>query len=1096
MQAPIPEQSPRMADMGGLVIVVDSSVALATILPSVMQNYFTQVGRKVFEASPGANYRIGWVTYGQADCPILAKRFFAEYPLVMTALKDSADFSNLGIGTTTAGGTKGMAALEGLVAAVELFDTLAEIKPPKWPSHILHITASFPDNSKHPRENIFPSLDYTTWETLPNELAKRNIFLSSVVLNPKKSTKISELHASPLMNTAPTPWLTALPTHAVYVPLLIPTQKGVKRSAEPMNHIEQPPEKKHQPNVPSAGSPPRPQPTTTPTPSVAGPAPSAQPLTQTASTGSSGAPPQQSVPAPPQIMPNPSAGSNSANVSPLPFPIPPLNSSQRYPWPGLGSFTPTELLSRVKFVEETKKKTDAGLQSALKELKELKDEMETKGEKKEAEMARAVSKVEAFKAELMKMEPILTRFRAVASGYLALLRKMQVGTNTAGGQTTNNNGSTSTPAAPVQIQPSASGDSSSSDLVPPSNANISSTSSPSGPAAAPTSTISASSPHTAVKSSPKPSPSLTATFKQSPKPSPKLLNKANPSQMSPKTTPKSNAKSSPVRNPAASTSTPPAPPMGSGSVAPNAGSGPLGMNMSPEVAIQMQKLWERGVEHSKDMAKGQSSPSLGAATLGGGGIPPHPQTQQPGSGMHIPEGTNSNTISNMGVSGQPGQQIPGTGAEMPNQSVPNGPNPPQNAGTGGIPAWTGTLFLPADPKSGRKDVRIPVTANSANTTECRVHTWPTEMTLAVTNQPVVSPNEFSLWARKTRPVVCTMKASVRVLSPAAGVANPQAQIHMNKVNMANEQIFRAFSNMVNAGKTYIVSSWTLPSGKQSPNVVFSVQHPHGLIGAFFPVNGIPEMPSPMPALSAPGASELSNPNPNTSSASGHNPVLAALQAMNVPREFMSKILMMPPQMQAQAVKALLMKHRQGQQAGMPGAGLGGALAQLGIAGRPGSGSPSQGTGVNITNAAAAMAMRMSQQQAGAPGSSSGGTGLPLNLQNLQAMQGFQQPSGQLGHLGQMDGHQPHSQQQQSNPNLNPNIASLINGMKAKLGNAGNLGNLGGMGGMNAASLGGMGGGVGGMTPQQMQQMQHFQQQLQNRGAFGGGGLGQGGGGMG
>lgn len=89
-------------------------------------------------------------------------------------MKDSEEIQQLGLGSTSSGGTTGMAALEGIVAAIELFDTLASSFKftRKMPSHILHITASFPDNAKHPQANSSPALDETTWETLPDELSK------------------------------------------------------------------------------------------------------------------------------------------------------------------------------------------------------------------------------------------------------------------------------------------------------------------------------------------------------------------------------------------------------------------------------------------------------------------------------------------------------------------------------------------------------------------------------------------------------------------------------------------------------------------------------------------------------------------------------------------------------------------------------------------------------------------------------------------------------------------------------------------------------------------------------------------------------------
>lgn len=68
-------------------------------------------------------YRIAWVTYGPPDSlssPLLCKRFFAEIAEVTNVIKAQDELYQLGVGTTHSGGTRGMAMLEGLVAAVEV----------------------------------------------------------------------------------------------------------------------------------------------------------------------------------------------------------------------------------------------------------------------------------------------------------------------------------------------------------------------------------------------------------------------------------------------------------------------------------------------------------------------------------------------------------------------------------------------------------------------------------------------------------------------------------------------------------------------------------------------------------------------------------------------------------------------------------------------------------------------------------------------------------------------------------------------------------------------------------------------------------------
>lgn len=61
------------------------------------------------------------MTYGTADTrptPLLAKRFFVPVQSMTKELREEP--KKLGIGQTTSGGSRGMAALEGLVAALEV----------------------------------------------------------------------------------------------------------------------------------------------------------------------------------------------------------------------------------------------------------------------------------------------------------------------------------------------------------------------------------------------------------------------------------------------------------------------------------------------------------------------------------------------------------------------------------------------------------------------------------------------------------------------------------------------------------------------------------------------------------------------------------------------------------------------------------------------------------------------------------------------------------------------------------------------------------------------------------------------------------------
>ncbi|KAJ4493046.1 hypothetical protein C8J55DRAFT_502075 [Lentinula edodes] len=1045
----VPEPIPRAhTALGSLAIVVDSSVALAGNWHTILK-YLGLFVQRLILTNHGAGYRIAWVTYGPPDSlssPLLCKRFFAEIAEVTNVIKAQDELYQLGVGTTHSGGTRGMAMLEGLVAAVELFDTLGSLSdiPRKSPSHILHITASFPDNAKHPHENMSSLLDEVTWETLPGELSKRNIFLSSIVLNPKNNTKIPEFHSSAALNTAPTSWLPVDPPHKAYVALLNIPQKGVKRPADQMNAIEQPPEKRS--NI-SSGSPPR----NNPNPNV-----NTNPLPTT----NSGKPLSSGTPSQPQPKPSNASTQSPAGQPAQPVPpsnlvnLPPPNSTQKIPWPGIGSLTPNELFQRLKYFEDMRRRTDAVLTQAI-----------NSGDS---------SKVEMVKQQTAQWEPMFFKVRNMVSHYITALRRagmagpggapgqVQASTSTGIGAPANNlnpnpgNADLSSQPLTTQSNPhpnppsisnvpvASSPTTKPNDSLMPANSSITSATSPGlGAPASSSSTTSSKSPS---KPSPKPS-----AVKPSPKPKPKgspIKNAAStaPSSIGASSTAGSSASINPVVD-------------GSG---PNLTSGiPTPSSLPPEAALQMQKLMEQGGRgHPRDMAMGsmgQVSPNVTA-----GGVAPQlsPQGMQ---GMMPGQGQSGQQPQVGGVVG------PGGLGAMSSGSVSNTPSTSAGGPNGGIPAWTGGLFYPGEPNGTRRDFRISVMAMSANHLECRAHTWPMEMTLTHTRDPVVSLAEFQMWAKKTRPVVCTIKPHAR---------NPDA-----RQNAFNENYFNGIQALIRQSKTYIVSSWTLPSGAQTNNVLFAIVPPHGFIGAFFPATGIPEMPKPIPGSTMPGGLLGRLPGGVTGESIGAPPaggaggggatgpapgtnigppnILAILQSFRVPPDLTARILQMPPERQIMALKSLAQTKAQlrGQ-----GPGQGGATAAGGQAGTAGM-HKSGGSNVNITAAAAAMALRMQSGGIGVPqGGMQGTTG--LNMAGIQ-----RQLSGQ-------DGNKP-------NPQGAANIAALINGMR---------GNMGGMGGMNAANMGGnipgMGGsGAGNMFQQQMAQMQQMQQ---NRSVFGGpGGTGAG-----
>lgn len=220
-----------------VALVVESSIAVAAEWPRIIIEYVAHILKRLSDANPSHRLRIGFVTYATASTvpsPVLCKRFFTDFPVVMKEMRE--DPTRLGIGQTNSGGSRGMAALEGLVAAIELFDILdtSDAHPARpHVKHIFHIAASAPDTSINPQWNDSPSLDSVTWETLPSELRTRNINITTINLH-QNLPRFPDLYLAVQGTSKDLPWFPVRPGHTVLLSSLpVPLQKSAKRAGEP-----------------------------------------------------------------------------------------------------------------------------------------------------------------------------------------------------------------------------------------------------------------------------------------------------------------------------------------------------------------------------------------------------------------------------------------------------------------------------------------------------------------------------------------------------------------------------------------------------------------------------------------------------------------------------------------------------------------------------------------------------------------------------------------------------------------------------------------------------------------------------------------------
>lgn len=234
--------------------VIDASLALATEWTRVFTAYILPILKRLNEAYSGHSFRLALVTYGAADTypsPLLSKCFFLSPNFVIKELRE--DPRKLGIGS--ANGVRGLSALEGMVAAIELFDILHNSLASAGPkdsrihvSHIIHIAGSPPDSARRPLWNTLSYLDSVSWDTLPVELKKRKINLSLVTLQ-----QIQQFQDVQSATSAPTPqtnpWFTVYAPHTLMLsgfPPLSHVQTPKLSAAKRSNESPQTPDTKRQ----------------------------------------------------------------------------------------------------------------------------------------------------------------------------------------------------------------------------------------------------------------------------------------------------------------------------------------------------------------------------------------------------------------------------------------------------------------------------------------------------------------------------------------------------------------------------------------------------------------------------------------------------------------------------------------------------------------------------------------------------------------------------------------------------------------------------------------------------------------------------------
>ena len=114
------------------------------------------------------------------------------------------------------------------------------------------------------------------------------------------------------------------------------------------------------------------------------------------------------------------------------------------------------------------------------------------------------------------------------------------------------------------------------------------------------------------------------------------------------------------------------------------------------------------------------------------------------------------------------------------------------------------------------------------------------MTLVPTPEPAASLAELKEWISRLKPVICRFQPQPDPTDPT----NEQYFLSLIQLLTARK-VVRApwfFVCLYLIPSQFAVAAWTLPSGGQENNVLVFPVNTQVLLGAFFPVTGIPEMP--------------------------------------------------------------------------------------------------------------------------------------------------------------------------------------------------------------------------------------------------------------
>ena len=126
-------------------------------------------------------------------------------------------------------------------------------------------------------------------------------------------------------------------------------------------------------------------------------------------------------------------------------------------------------------------------------------------------------------------------------------------------------------------------------------------------------------------------------------------------------------------------------------------------------------------------------------------------------------------------------------------------------------------------------------------------TWPKALSLVPTRELGLSNTDLHIWIKRFRPAVCHLQVQPRGQDSKVNQSNYDSLVQLlREKKLVCNRIIDSQVLLIWRSVKFATAAWPTPSGTQENHVLVFPVSPRGLVGAFFPINGIPEMPKPSP----------------------------------------------------------------------------------------------------------------------------------------------------------------------------------------------------------------------------------------------------------